>query len=173
MIYKHNGHDVVLIDVEQAKKLGVKIIETDTIWAMVNAKEVSSDIETFEADGYPLEGEEIVYDFALSEDGHFLETFFAADWVKMSAVYYEYDYDPDTGKPHRGSELDQLMDDIFGLVSEKNADGLEEIRKEYDDEMYRKCKEAGAEFDACVNFNKAFEEAIGDSFENWKIYYSL
>jgi hypothetical protein len=61
------------------------------------------------------------------------------------------------------------MDDIFGLVSEKDVDGLEEIRKEYDDEMYRKCKEAGAEFDACVNFNKAFEEAIGDSFENWKI----
>lgn len=173
MIYKHNGHDVVLIDVEQAKKLGIKIIATDTIWAMVNAKEVPSDIETFEADGYPSEGEEIVYDFALSDDGHYYNAFFAADWVKMSAVYYEYDYDPDTGKPHRGSQLDNLKNDISRFVREKDGDGLDELHKSYDDKMLQKCKETGAEYNACVNFDKAFEDSIGDSFENWKIYYSL
>ena len=163
------GEQVALISLDKAKELGIEIIKDDsTTLAAVRASDVPENVETFEPEIGGEEGEEIDFDYAYSEDDKWLRLFYTTAYIRACKVYFEYTLDDNYEKPREGTELHSLLLQLSKLTEEKDIEGLDEAKEEYNSELSRACREADAEYDACVDFDKAFEYWKGSTFEDWK-----
>ena len=163
------GEQVALISLDKAKELGIEIIKDDsTTLAAVRASDVPENVETFEPEIGGEEGEEIDFDYAYSEDDKWLRLFYTTAYIKSSKIYYEYTLDVDNYEKPRQGTIHSLLLQLSKLTEEKDIEGLDEAKEEYNSELARACREADAEYDACMDFDKAFEYLKDRTFEEWK-----
>ena len=172
--YMFNGTQVVLfLDENKAKNLGLNIIETDTFsHAAVKYDDIKDRDDVTEDMLYVpydnvKEGDEIVLsDDAMDDLFECPECRFCTKaWAKLCHAYFEFSYE--NNRPYRGSQLERLFDDIKYFTRRNDYFVLESLRDEYNTEMHKHLKD-GVAPDTLVNFNAAFKNVIGESFDEWK-----
>ena len=172
--YMFYGTQVVLfLDEYKAKDLGLNIIETDTFsHAAVKYDDIKDRDDVTEDMLYVpydnvKEGDEIVLsDDAMDDLFECQECRFCTKaWAKLCHAYFEFSYE--NNRPYSGSQLAILIDDIKYYTGKNDYFELEYLRDKYNAEMHKHLNDGVVRFEL-VGFNKAFEDVIGVSFDEWK-----
>ena len=171
--YMFKGVQVVIFFYDDdAKKLGLNIIETDAFGhAAVKYDDVKDRDDVDEEMLYtPLydaeEGEEIIISYdAMDVDYEGPDCRFCTkEWAKECHAYFEFSFNQ--GEPYKGSQLAQLIKDINYYADRNDYRTLDEKRSSYDAEMGKHYGDVTVG-DAMVSFDEAFEKTI-QNYEEWK-----
>lgn len=172
--YRLNGTQVVLFfDEDEARDLGLNIIETDEFsTAAVKYDDIKDRNDVTENMLYvpfndAKEGDEIMLSHDAMDDSYECPgcRFCTKTWAKECHAYFEFSYEDDM--PYRGSQLADLIDSIKYYTGKNDYLELESLCDKYNAEMQKHMNDVSAP-DAMVDFNKAFKKVIGESFDEWK-----